>query len=252
MGAALARPAVRSAAGWLVLLVLVTAAGAAAVVANVWKRDLRVERVRTEGNQIVASAEILRLAAIGRDVRLFDLDLAAVEKRVRAHAFIKVAEVTRSVPDRVTIAVVERSPVAMVAGEKLMYLDADGVVLPALKSEELFDLPVITGTLPGSEITPGARVRAPEVLSALGVIAIAGRMGNEAYHRISEVHIRPDRQLVLTTAENGVSVVLGREDVGRRLVKFEGFWRDIVSRRGAQELESVDLRYEDLVVARWK
>lgn len=252
MGATFPRLSFRTVAGRLLLLGLVAVVVAAGVAANVWKRDLRVLQVRTEGNQIIPSEEILRLAAVPRNARLFDLDLSAVESRVRAHGFVKAVEVTRSVPDRVTITVAERSPVAALAGGRLAYLDADGVVLPALRSEELFDLPVITGTLPEAELPPGTRIRAPEILSALKVIAIAARLGDDAYRRISEVCIRPDRQLVLTTAESGVPVVLGREDVARRLVKFEGFWRDIVSHRGAQDLQSVDLRYEDQVVARWK
>ena len=252
MCAALPRPSLRTLAGWLLLLGLVTVAVASAVVANMWKRDLRVAQVRTEGNQILEAEEVVRLAAIPRDARLFDLDLAAVESRVRSHAFVRAAQVTRSVPDRVTITVVERKPVAVVAADGLAYVDGEGVVLPSVRSEELFDLPVITGVAIPSELTPGTTVRSGEILSALRVIAIAARLGDDACRRISEVHIRPDRQMVLTTAENGVSVMLGGEDVGVRLVKFEGFWKDIVGHRGAQDLELVDLRYEDQVVARWK
>jgi cell division septal protein FtsQ len=56
---------------------------------------------------------------------------------------------------------------------------------------------------------------------------------------------------VLFTAETGVPVVLGRGDIAVKLVKLDGFWKQIVMQRGATQLKTVDLRFADQVVVRW-
>jgi len=45
--------------------------------------------------------------------------------------------------------------------------------------------------------------------------------------------------------------VVGRGDIAMKLVKFDGFWKQIVNQRGTARLKTVDLRFADQVVARW-
>jgi len=79
----------------------------------------------------------------------------------------------------------------------------------------------------------------------------AQHVSDDLYRRISEIRIERAREVVLYTAEYGVPVVFGRGDVGIKLVKFDSFWREIVSHHGAHELAYIDLRFEDQVVVRW-
>jgi cell division protein FtsQ len=211
-----------------------------------------VVNIRTAGNDIVTSEEIIRLAAIPKDSKLFDVDLYAAQKRVRDNTFMREVEVTRDVPDGITIEVVERLPIAALAAGGMLYVDDSGMVLPGVRSDRVFDLPMITGTLSDADRVPGTRLQSGGAREALHVILMAQRISDEFYHRISEVHIRPDQQLLLYTSEFAVPVVLGRENTAEKLVKFEGFWKDIVSHRGAQDLQYVDLRFTDQVVVRWK
>ena len=46
-------------------------------------------------------------------------------------------------------------------------------------------------------------------------------------------------------------VLFGQGNVPEKLVKFDSFWKDYVARDGVQDLQYVDLRFEDQVVARW-
>ena len=240
-----------SLAGILVMVLLVITAVGAGVGGAGWKRDLRVGAIRTEGNRIVTAADILGSAGIHKGEKLLGLDLQAARARVLANHFIKDASVTREVPDRILISITERSPVAAIVAEKMLYLDDEGYVLPAARSEHIFDLPILTGTLPAGECTPGKQVKAENVRDALALLATARRMSDDLYRRISEVHVEGEKDIVFYTSEFGVPVIFGRGDCGDKLAKFEAFWQEFASRRGPQNLHSVDLRFTDQVVARW-
>jgi cell division protein FtsQ len=232
--------------GGLILTVV-----AVAIVANVWKRDLPVRSVRAEGNHIVVSSEILRLAAVPKDAKLFDVDLYGVQKRVRQNPFIRAASVNRQGPEGISIAVVERMPVAALVTDQMLYVDEEGIVLPAVRSDRMFDLPVLTGAIPEAECAPGRRLTKEPVLEALQLLILSRRISEDLYRTISEVHVGEDGELTLHTAEVGVPVLVGRGDLPTKLVKLDGFWRGFVDRRGARDLQYIDLRFEDQVVARW-
>lgn len=222
-----------------------------AVRANMWKADMRVQEVVVTGNRIVAAGDILALAGTLKGQGLFDVDLFAIQNRVKNNTFVKGADVNRDVPDRVTITIQEREPVAIVALEKLLYLDEEGYVLPPARSEFIFDLPVLTGNFKPSEVIPGRQTSNAELREALVILALSKRVDDALYRRISEVHVERGKDILFYTAEYGVPVVFGRGDASMKLVKLDTFWREFVKQRGAAELSYVDLRFEGQVVARW-
>jgi hypothetical protein len=124
-------------------------------------------------------------------------------------------------------------------------------VLPPVRSGKVFDLPVLTGELPAADCLPGRQIRTRRLREALEILTTAERVGDDLYHMISEIHCAGDSTYVLFTAESGVPVVFGRGDIAVKLVKLDGFWKQIVMPRGATQLKTVDLRFADQVVARW-
>jgi len=241
----------RGGPGKILMLVLILGIVAVGLGANSWKQDLPVAAIRVEGNAIVPGAEILRLAAIPRHARLFAVDLAAVQKRILQNPFVRSVSVNRQGPEGITITVAERRPVALLAASQLLSVDEEGTVLPAVKSDQLFDLPVLTGALPDAECVPGKRITGRPVHEALGALAAARRMDEDLFRRISEIAVYENGDLVMHTAEAGVPVILGQGEIPVKLVTFDGFWRQIVERRGSKSLQQVDMRFEDQVIARW-
>jgi cell division protein FtsQ len=237
-------------AGLVMVLLLVVTVGIA-LGANLWTRDLAVREIRTEGNRILTSNEIQTLAAIPKHQKLFDVDLNQARKRIQANQFVRTVSVNREVPDCISITVEERVPVAAIAGDRMVYIDADGVILPPARSEYIFDLPVLTGALPQSECVPGKRVTSEVLREALQIVVTAQKISDDFYRLISEVHIDPANSIELFTSEAGVPVIFGRGDVAGKMVKLEAFWREFVSQRGAKTLRYIDLRFEDQVVVRW-
>ncbi len=236
----------------LLLLLVVGGVAASTLLANIWKNDLPVHNMVVEGNRIVSTAEVLTLAKLDKEQNLFSLDLFEVRKRLEAHTFIRSASVNREVPDNIRIEITERQPVAAVAMGKLKYLDEEGFVLPPAQSEHLFDLPVITGVFRAGDLPSGKQTSRQDVLDGLELILIAKQLDEELYHTISEVHVEKGKDMVLYSAEYGVPVMFGSDDLAAKLLKLDTFWDSFVTQHGASELRYIDVRYEDQVVVRWK
>jgi cell division protein FtsQ len=219
--------------------------------ARIWRDDLQVRQVGIEGVRIVPSADIFHLAAVPMDRRLYDVPLSEVRARVRQNPFVKDAAVLRDPPDRIVIQVEERVPLAVIVTNRMYYVDTEGMVLPLVRSDSVFDLPVITGAANLQQCETGKRLSHPAIREALLLVRAAQLLDDGMYRRISEIHIEPSGDLFMYTADAGVPVVLGHGDMTSKLEKFHEFWTTFVTTRGAQALASVDLRFADQVVVRW-
>lgn len=230
---------------------LLLAATGLVVASNLWKSELKVRRVVVEGNRIVESPEILQLVKIGKDAQLHEVDLVAVRKNILSHYFVKDAVVERDLPATIRITVMERAPLAIVNAHEVLYLDEDGVVLPHSISKALFDLPILSGVPGTMTIKPGMTLKNPDVQEALEILATSKLVGKELYHLISEVRLRDGGDIVLYAAEWGVPIIVGRGNIPSKMVRLETFWREVVRQKGSEQLQYVDLRFDDQVVVRW-
>jgi cell division septal protein FtsQ len=70
--------------------------------------------------------------------------------------------------------------------------------------------------------------------------------------RISEVHVTRNHEIMLITVEGGIPVFCGQGNHGMKLVRLMAFWNQVVRQQGPSQLDYIDLRYDDQVVAKWK
>jgi cell division protein FtsQ len=182
---------------------------------------------------------------------LYKVDLTAIQRNVMSHHYIKDAVVERNLPNSLHIQVMERIPIAMMNRSETLYLDEEGVVLPRSISHRLFDLPMISGISESEPLVPGSLMKQPDVMEALRLLAMMKTVNRPMFHNISEVQVRNGGDIVLYSAEGGVPIIFGRDDMPSKLVRLETFWNDVVRTRGTQLLQYVDLRFQDQIVAYW-
>jgi cell division protein FtsQ len=233
------------------VLVLITIAICLVFGANAWKSSLKIKQIKVDGNRIVGENEILQLTQVQINTLLYKVDLTAIQRNVMSHHYIKDALVERNLPNSIHIQIVERIPIAIVNRPETMYLDENGVVLPRSISHRLFDLPMISGISESEPLTLGSTINQPDVIEALQLLTTMKMVNRPMYHNISEVQVRNGGDIVVYSAEGGVPIIFGRDEMPSKLVRLETFWNSIVRTRGTQLLQYVDLRYQDQIVARW-
>ena len=239
------RTSVLGAAALVVLALTLVVAG------NLWKQSLKVRRVVVHGTVNVDPHQIIQLAEVEKGAPLYEVDLTRVQRNVQSHYFIRRATVERDLTSGITITVEERTPLTVVAGSDLFYLDETGIVLPSTISKAVYDLPVLSGLVVSAPLKPGSTIETSEVQEALTILTVLKTGNRELFHRISEVRLRTGGDIILYSVDGGVPILFGHGKIADKLARLEAFWSGEVAQRGARELQYVDLRYDGQVVARW-
>lgn len=195
-------------------------------------------------DEVLASIGLPAESAHGFGINVFRLSLEDMKKEVEQIPWVKSATVARAFPHRVSIFIVERTPVAFVnTGGKLNLVDQDGMLLePPDKAN--YDFPLITGL--DASLNPAERqerialfVQFMKDLSE--EIPGAGWM-------ISEVDLgdRTDARALLVQGHETLQVHFGDRDFKSRFQSF----LELLPRMRAENpaINSVDLRYRNQVI----
>jgi len=235
--------------GLAVVAVLVALTGPAVLV--YWALTtprFAVGDVEVRGASRVPVARILDAAAIPPGTNLWRIDPTAAASRVQELPGIRRAELTRELPNRVTILVEERRPFTLVSGGSLHWLDEEGWLLGEEFQAVAPPVPVITGLTEDEVATmrtqPSAKARA-----AIGLIRALLRSGSPLAAEISEIDMSRREGPVLYTVD-GIEVRLGSEEWEERLARLEGVLANVADKSDA--LRAIDLRFRDQVVLSWK
>lgn len=168
---------------WLALRgVLVAIAGLALLAGAGWlvffSSVLAVEGVKVEGVDVLGAGEVRRVAAVPMGEPLATVSLDAIEARVQSLAPVKAVDVSRSWPDKVRIAVLEREAVAVVEREGVVRgLDDEGILFRSY--------PSVPAGLPVVRMSAGTRTEA--LAEAAQVIdALPGDLAARVDHIVVE------------------------------------------------------------------
>ena len=198
--------------------------------------------IELDGNRRLSRAEILDWIGIGAQTSVWDVPPHRVRARLLAHAWIREAGVRREFPNRLTLAVSERRPAAIVRLNGLQYVDRVGHLLGPLRGDDSRDFPVITG-FEGPEQADFASVG---MHRALQLLRRCERLS--CFDAVSEVHVDREKGLTVFPLRTAVAVVLGwggwREKLARSARVFAA-WEGQVER-----LAAVDVSFRDLVVVK--
>ncbi|MBI3458634.1 MAG: FtsQ-type POTRA domain-containing protein [Candidatus Rokubacteria bacterium] len=208
---------------------------------------LGVRQVEVVGARRVPEAVVLAAAAIAPDANLLALDVEGIVDRVEALPDVHRARVVRELPSRVTVVIEERAPYALVNGGdaagRLLWVDVDGYLAGRDPHPAPPSLPILSGVerpADGPDHPVGDRLHA-----GLALLRAVQRVGGRVAGRISEIDLARPGGPVLYTID-GIEVWVGSEGWDERLARLDGVLGELDDR--GERVESVDLRFRDLVV----
>jgi len=214
-----------------------------------WKDRSAVASITVKGERIIPVDEVIRLANIQRNTGMYNIDLTTVGQNIRQNYFVKNVIVQRDAPSTIHIEIEERTPIALVSLQgknDLLYLDDEGYILPHVATKAIFDVPVITGV--DSLVTVGQRTTQRDLWGALDVLHAARDVSDEIFHMISEIRIHDGHDIVLYSSDTGVPIIFGRGDAVKKMVKLDAFWKKFIEGEGTQNIQYIDLRFDDQVI----
>jgi cell division protein FtsQ len=203
--------------------------------------------IESSGLGEVSRSEVLPVFGedIGRNV--FFVPLAERRKELEEIPWVRQATVMRFLPNRLSVSIVERTPVAFVReGSRVQLADADGVILdmpPAMLARHHYSFPVLTGINEHDSLA-ARRARMALYLQFVSELDAGGKHQSE---QISEIDLSDPEDLRATMPEQGTDILahFGQDHFEHRLELYKSHiaaWRQQHPR-----LTGVDLRYDDEV-----
>jgi len=208
------------------------------------------ENIEISGVVNAPRSQVMDIARDGLGKNVFYVSLEERKEKLEQIPWVESATVMRLLPNRLSVSIVERTPVAFVQlGSKISLIDSAGVVLgmPANRQTK-FSFPVIHGM---ADLDPrSSRAEMMKTYNHLMVELEAGSSEGEHYTRqISEVDLADPQDVKVTVNDAGgtVMVHLGKEnflDRYKLFVAHIGEWRQ----QHPSGVQSVDMRYEGQVI----
>lgn len=167
----------------------------------------------------------------------FTIQTNQLKRRILQYPWVKTVQVRRIFPDRLVVNVQEYVPIA-VWNDKAVYTQSKDVIIP--QAGQTDQLNVVRLYVPLASELPGALrfyQLAEQQLTPLGL-------------HVNQVTQTPRNAWELGLA-GGVRVMLGREQVGRRLARLVRTYSHIVEGRAA-EVGAIDLRYANGIAVQWR
>jgi len=218
--------------------------------AQSWSRHLEVSKVTIHGTNYIDQDEILHLIALEKGVLFEDIDLREIQERVKRHPYVRSVTVNRDFPSMIRVTVRERKPEAVLLGSRMALIDDENIVLPMRYGETVRDAAVVSGSFAIPQT--GDTLQNDGVNLALQVFRATKSADEMLHHLFSEMHVLDDSGVVAYTTDGGVPVILGRDITAKKLIGFREFWLQEVVPVGADQIVSIDLRFDGQIVTRWR
>jgi len=234
-----------SAARVVCLVVGLGGVGFAASRAALDERSFQVTQLVIDGNDHLATGEVLALLDGLHGRNLLTVDLDDWRERVLSSPWVQDCVLRRIVPGTVEVSIVERQPLGIGRiGARLYLLDSRGQVIDDFGPRyESLDLPIIDG-LEGAASRPPAGERA----------ALAGRLldalsrRTDLLARVSQINVADPADAVVLLDGDATLLRLGDTRFVERLLSYLELAPTLRAR--LQDMEYVDLRFDSRVYVR--
>ncbi|MCE9523071.1 MAG: cell division protein FtsQ/DivIB [Alphaproteobacteria bacterium] len=194
---------------------------------------LTVQSVTLEGRNETTPGEIGRMLGIKRGTPMLYVDVDEARARLEALPWVKSAQVRRVWPDRISIYIVERKPVALWQNEgDVVVVDIDGHPIPGEDVARFSALPLLVGK--------GAETAAASLMALIATqpnlksrVKAAVRVGERRWN------LRLDNGVEVRLPEEGAEAALGE------LVRLDRE-QEILAR----DIKAIDLRFPDRFIVK--
>ena len=210
------------------------------------EKNTYINSVEFKGTHYVDDGELLSAIDVPIGLRADSVRFDSLFERLKSVPYVKDVSVKMSIRGKLTFLVYEHQPIAMlVQGSSRSYMSEGGTILPIVP-EHILNVPLVYGIEKGQiadSTKTGPYWKMEEFL-------IAAQKSDIGWATISEVAWTHHEGVVALTQENGVKLIFGRDDYEEKLSHWKTFYSEIVSRKGIQSFEVIDLRFRDQIVTR--
>jgi len=210
----------------------------------------RVNRIEVSGTNRTSESEIVAYSGIVFGSPTFSVDRELAAAGVTGHHRISEALVAVTLPDRVSIKVVEREPVALVVFNKPYEIDATGLLLGQYEKGLSPEGPIISGVKRPESLKDGVKLRDDGLSEALELWRILSAEPIAKELTVSEIDISDSNSLIMLFANKRYEMRWPREGFTACMHRLKAAWEKTGGFPGVRnyiDLRFIELRFDDTV-----
>lgn len=235
----------------LVLAAVTAAALWGAVTLMLRSNIFRVTDIRISGIRVTSQRQILDLAGLQQGDSLLHFNARDAMARIDAHPWVEQVEITTRWPSAVEIRITEFQPFALVnlQGTKekpLRYLNQSGQLFAEVAQGQELDYPVITGVRAAEDLRGDRFVKDSPADQACQLLRMAAR-GNAILpiQGISEVHVDPERGLVLYLVDQPFPIYFGKDRLQTKYYRLVRVLEQLYAKKQVDAVKEIRMDYLD-------
>jgi cell division septal protein FtsQ len=227
--------AVLAGAGWYVQDAMTSAAA------------FEVQELRVIGTRRLSDGEVEGLLDGLKGRNIVTTPLETWRQRLLASPWVRDASLRRALPSTIEVRISERVPLAVArSGNSLLLIDEQGTVVDEFGPRySALDLPIVEGLLDrgGTPDPSPDEARVALVTATLASLREASLLG-----RVSQIDVGNVRNVAVVLIGDSAVLYVGRERFAERVQAYLDMGDRLI--RMVQQVESVDLRFENRVYVR--
>jgi len=168
-----------------------------------------VKKVIISGLNRISREDILRVAGLDRPVNIWLFDADQVAAAISTLSWLDEVRVSKTMPDTVTVEIVEHRPRLLVSLGRIYYLNDKGVLFKELEPGENPNLVIVSGFLEDELLSraPAVKTALAEVFSLVEVLE--ARQDEFKLDHISEINYDVVRGLTLFARRGELEIKVG-------------------------------------------
>jgi cell division septal protein FtsQ len=207
----------------------------------------RLNTIEVASAKRLSREDILALSGAQPGQDLARMNLKRMGEQLALNPWVETVRIHRYFPDRLSISVSEREPLAVVNMGFIYYLDRKGNVFKVLNQGDRLDYPVVTGFSEEdlNNNPAGTRAALKTTCELLGILREKGAF---ILADVSEIHYDKGYGFTLFTASGALPVKIGSGDFAAKIDRFARIYKDLMAQRAS--LHYIDLDYVDKIIVK--
>lgn len=200
--------------------------------------------IEVSGTNRVSDEEVVACSGIVVDTPIRSVDRDAAAAGVTAHHRVSDAAVAVTLPNRVSIEIVERVPVALVLFNKPYEIDANGLILGQYEKGLSPEGPIISGVKKPEPLKEGVQLRDDGLGEALELWRIFSADPIAKELTVSEIDVSDSNSLIMLFSNKRYEVRWSREDFALSVLRLTTLWKETGGFPAVRRY--IDLRFDDV------
>jgi cell division protein FtsQ len=208
---------------------------------------IQLERVVVFGVDETMKNELLEMGELDFEKSLFAINLDEVKERLEKHPWAKSVTVEKQFPHTLAVRVEREEPWAIVASDKLRYMNRSGRIFKEVEDGEPFDFPIVTG-VPMTGENVGKPIET--AVHVLGVLE--AEKGDWSMEHLSELHVRGDGSVYLYYSSLPFGIKLRADELANRMEDLKKVVEHLNRSGRIRTAKGINLEYADGAVVSFK